>query len=350
MLFGVTGAQAQDDTPLRVGIFDRPPFAMKDADGRWTGLSVDVWEQAAGELGVRYEYIETPVNRLMEDVTRGKVDLAMGEIAVSPDRAREVEFTQPYLSTPAAVAVRRDGRVPHWLDFVRDVLSHGVGSLLAVILGSLLLFALMLWLVERRVDRSHFGGHPARGFGAALWFAAVTMTTVGYGDKTPQSATGRVVVFFWMFAGVVLISVFTGAVASSLAVARIETRITRASDLSHYRPGVMEGSLSQSVLRSLGVPTKAFPTLESAMAALAENRGITALADSEASLRFLANQNYPGEIVVEAMPSTHLAYAFAARPGFPAETLRALNISLIEQVMQPGWEARVERWIGPPAR
>lgn len=338
------------DPPLKVGIFDRPPFAMKDATGKWTGLAVEVWERVSAPLGLRYEYVETPGDRIIDELAEGRLDLAMGELAVSPDRARRVEFSQPFFSTSAAVAVRRDHATPHWFDFTRDVLAHGVGSLLLVLLGSLLLFGLTLWLVERRVDRSHFGGHPVRGFGAALWFAAVTMTTVGYGDKTPQSPAGRMVVFFWMFAGVVLISVFTGAIASSLAVSRVETRIAHASDLSRYRPGVMAGSLSASVLRTVGVTTRAYPTVEAGLAALAQGREITAFADAEATLRFLVNRDYPGAIMVEPLPTTHLSYAFAARPGFPVETQKAINVGVIEQVMRPEWTTDVERWLGPPAR
>ncbi len=54
--------------------------------------------------------------------------------------------------------------------------------------------------------------------GSALWFAAVTMTTVGYGDKTPQTPLGRFLAFLWMFFGILLVSAFTGAFASSLTV------------------------------------------------------------------------------------------------------------------------------------
>ncbi len=58
---------------------------------------------------------------------------------------------------------------------------------------------------------AHFGGKPIHGFGSALWFAAVTMTTVGYGDKTPQTPLGRGLAFIWMFLGIVLVSAFTGS-------------------------------------------------------------------------------------------------------------------------------------------
>ena len=49
--------------------------------------------------------------------------------------------------------------------------------------------------------------------GDALWWAVVTITTVGYGDKYPVTAGGRVTAIFVMFAGVGII----GALASILS-------------------------------------------------------------------------------------------------------------------------------------
>ncbi|HEY8900269.1 MAG TPA: transporter substrate-binding domain-containing protein [Chthoniobacterales bacterium] len=340
---------AQTPAKLRVGIFDRPPFAAKTADGQWEGLAVEVWERISAELGLPFEYVETPLDRIVDDAAAGRLDVIVGEMSVSADRARRLEFSQPYLSSPAAVAFLKKDREPRWIEFAEDVMAHGVGTLLLVLLASLLIFSVTLWLVERRVDDSHFGGDAARGFGAALWFAAVTITTVGYGDKTPRSALGRAVVFFWMFIGVVMVSVFTGAVASSLAVARLDGRITQASDLVHYRTGVLDGSLARNVLTSIGVPNYRYPTVEAGLQAL-DAKQITAFADSELTLRYLVNHDYAGKMLVQPLPTTHLAYAFATRPNFPAAQLRAINIALIGQVERPDWQQTVDRWAGPPAR
>ena len=48
----------------------------------------------------------------------------------------------------------------------------------------------------------------------AMWWAATTMTTVGYGDRYPISSEGRVVAVFLMAAGVGVFGMFSGLVAS----------------------------------------------------------------------------------------------------------------------------------------
>jgi voltage-gated potassium channel len=70
-----------------------------------------------------------------------------------------------------------------------------------------LLGALLMWLV----DEENF---PS--YGGSLWWAAQTVTTVGYGDVVPTSTPGRVVASVVMFSGIALISVVSGAAAGGL--------------------------------------------------------------------------------------------------------------------------------------
>ena len=53
-----------------------------------------------------------------------------------------------------------------------------------------------------------------------LYWAIVTMTTVGYGDKTPKSSTGRVVAVTWMFASLVWVSLLSTSLVSRLTAER----------------------------------------------------------------------------------------------------------------------------------
>jgi voltage-gated potassium channel len=57
-------------------------------------------------------------------------------------------------------------------------------------------------------------GSNIHGFADALWWAVVTVTTVGYGDKFPVTAAGRGVAVVLMLVAIGLIGVLTATVAS----------------------------------------------------------------------------------------------------------------------------------------
>ncbi|WP_026929992.1 potassium channel family protein [Glycomyces tenuis] len=60
-------------------------------------------------------------------------------------------------------------------------------------------------------------------FGDALWWSVVTATTVGYGDLVPQSPSGQIIAAMLMFAGIGLVGLVSGSLASWF-VNRVSTK------------------------------------------------------------------------------------------------------------------------------
>jgi voltage-gated potassium channel len=77
--------------------------------------------------------------------------------------------------------------------------------------GSFLVLALVGAIVMRIAD-----SHDFSSVGLAIWWALQTITTVGYGDATPTTTTGRVIGGVEMAFGVALISLLTAAVTSTV--------------------------------------------------------------------------------------------------------------------------------------
>jgi voltage-gated potassium channel len=59
-----------------------------------------------------------------------------------------------------------------------------------------------------------YPGSNIHTYGEAVWWACVTVTTVGYGDYTPVSPTGRGIATLMLFNGVAIISVITATISS----------------------------------------------------------------------------------------------------------------------------------------
>ena len=81
-----------------------------------------------------------------------------------------------------------------------------------ILLGLVLLAAAAMHFVEGRVQPQHFGSIPN-----AMWWAVVTLTTVGYGDVVPVTLAGRLVASVTMMTGLMMIALPIGIVATAFA-------------------------------------------------------------------------------------------------------------------------------------
>jgi voltage-gated potassium channel len=86
---------------------------------------------------------------------------------------------------------------------------HSLFRVLIAATGTLLLGAWLVFLFEDNAKGANIHSYPD-----ALWWAIVTVTTVGYGDRYPVSAGGRIVAAVLMLVGIGLIGVLTATVAS----------------------------------------------------------------------------------------------------------------------------------------
>src|SRR5262245_13452376 len=81
-----TGANAFPARELVVGTKEAPPFAMKDPQGKWTGISIDLWQQMAEKLGIRFRFVGEPsVQSLIDATARGTYDVSIAAITITPD-------------------------------------------------------------------------------------------------------------------------------------------------------------------------------------------------------------------------------------------------------------------------
>jgi voltage-gated potassium channel len=69
--------------------------------------------------------------------------------------------------------------------------------------------AVQITISERMVEGSNI-----KNFGDGLWWAMTTVTTVGYGDKFPVTAEGRILAVALMIMGISLVGVITASVAA----------------------------------------------------------------------------------------------------------------------------------------
>ncbi len=226
---------------LLVGYTYAPPFVMIDQDDKPYGINVWLWEQSADDLDLYYSYIEMPFGEMMTALSEGRIDVSINPLTISSERAQNIDFTLPYFSTSSVVAVTTKGGWHRILDFIKSIFNLNFLRVVAGLVFLIGTFGLIVWFFERHKNPVHF--RPGwKGIWDGLWWSAVTMTTVGYGDKAPKSRGGKLIALVWMFSGIIFISGFTASIASSLTINHIHVSADELMDFKDNKVGCINGT------------------------------------------------------------------------------------------------------------
>ena len=301
-------AQSQQAV-LKIGITEVPPFVMQTEDGRWEGISIDLWQDIAAGLDREYELLPMKFSALLAAVENGDVDVAVGALTMTAERDTVFDFSHPFYQTGLSIAVPEVPKHDLLASF-KAFVSWQFLSVVLALAGLLLAAGFLLWLAERRANPEQFGGTAAQGIGASFWWAAVTMTTVGYGDKSPTSFAGRVIGLIWMFAGMIMVASFTAAITASLTVNNLRTGIEGINDLPGKLVATIPDTASQRFLEDERIRYQTYPDLTSAMTSVV-NGQTDAIVYDRALLQYR---------------NLHQAQALTVLPGVFAQQLYALAL------------------------
>lgn len=327
---------------LIVGTKQAPPFAMKRADGTWYGISIDLWQALAAELQVTYEWRELDLQGLLQGVEEGTLDVAVAALTITPERENRLDFTHPFYTTGLSIA-SRTGSSNRWWDVVRRFVSWQFLQVVAALALLLVAVGILVWLFERKKNPQHFGGGSLRGITSGIWWTAVTMTTVGYGDKTPTTLCGRLLGLIWMFAGLILIASFTAAITTTLTVTELASQVRGPNDLAHVKVVTIANSTSETYLQRQHLNYHPYATLAEALQAVARGQMDAVVYDAPL-LRYFILSEFQG--VLDTLPNTfeRQDYGIAIPAGNPLREL--LNRVLLHHLRQPAWQDTLYHYLG----
>ena len=315
---------------LKVGVSGSAPFVIQEEGGS-SGISLQVWRRIAEDNNLSYRLIQqaTPQKGILA-LNDGEIDLLVGPISITPDRLAlpGVDFTQPYFIGKEGILLPL--KPSTLLNRLQVFLGWAVLSSVLVLITVLLVVGSLIWLAERRSNSEQFPAQPLPGIASGMWFALVTLTTVGYGDKAPITRIGRGLTAIWMVTSLIAVSSLTASLASAFTLflsGDTNDSITDPAQLSGQRAAVLEGTSGAELARQRNMRIVPAKTLTTAIDHVLMNRAEAVIFDRPA-IRFHLKNN--PELAVQLAPFTlaEQTYGFAFRTGDPLRT--PLNISILK--------------------
>ena len=327
---------SQGDT-LVVGIYHNPPFVIKTDNSNYEGLSIELWENIAASSNLNFRYQEySDFIGILKRLEYREIDLTINPMDVSDIRVEKFDMTQPFFITSIGVAIPHLNRSTLSV-LIRNIFSLAFLEIILLLALIIFVFGFFLWLVERNHNKFQF--RPGfLGLFDGLWWSAVTMTTVGYGDKAPKSNLGKAIAIIWMFTAVIIISFFTAGIASTLTISGLQTEIQTAEDIRLVdRVSVVGATSSESYLLQEDISiNEIFASPILALRTLAKKENDVLLHDHTVLQYYINRLSLEEKVKLLPMTLKEHYQSFMLPKDQPEFDL--INVGLMKEIQKDSWE------------
>ena len=237
--------QAPKDT-LIVGYTTAPPFIVQNED-ELQGINIWLWNEVADELDQPFVLKNMEFAEMLEALRTAEIDLSINPLTITSSRSENMEFTHSYFASNSTIAIAELSSMQKVVGFIKGFLNRNFLRGFIVLMMIIIVFGLAGWYFERR--RNPQFRRSYKGIWDGLWWSMVTLTTVGYGDKSPKSIRGKVTALILMFTGLLFISGLTASIASSLTVDRLSEAEVAFEAFKKQKVGTVRNTSSATFLR-----------------------------------------------------------------------------------------------------
>ncbi len=279
LIFSNTSAQE-----LKVATIERPPFVIKNKDNSLTGFSIELWKEIARRNNWDYKFIlNTEFAQMLNQVKEKKVDLAIANISVTPERQKYLDFSNAFYNSGVVILIPEKGaKVP--LDKI--LLGSLALKLIYIIIAIFFLFVFYFYFKGRQGDyfQGNWDGLKKSFVWTFNYFFGKTY------DNSVIKIPKRIFILFFVFLILFFISILLSSFRSQFLVAQIQQNVKSVSDLQKYNLGVPQGTTMEEFARQNNLKYQSYSDFTQAIYALERLEVEAVLGDYATSNAFYAQK------------------------------------------------------------
>ena len=334
----------QSERRIKVGISSFSPFIIL-SEQEPKGLSIDFWHALTREIGLDFEFVECRgVADKLKRLQEGSIDIAIGGITITEERESRFDFTHPVYHTGLDILIPRVETRP-----LLGLFSSLFKGQKFVIFGALIVLIIIgghiIWIVERsskhRTTSFHRNYFP--GVFDGMYWALITASTIGYGDKVPKRWVGRILAAIIIIIFLPLFGYFIAQLSSDLTLQSLKVNINGPEDLRGRRVAVVGGTTSYEYMKKERAYVEAFATVEDAIEALL-TEAVDAVVYDSPNLLFYANGEGAGKVTVVGKIFEPQDYGLALPQGSPLR--EKINRSILTLMESDELQITITKWLG----
>ena len=331
----------QGEKKFKIGITYAPPYIINEK-GNFSGVSVDLWRLISDSLKLSYEYkVYGSRDTLLQDLSKGLIDLTILPLTATSERLGKFRMSIPFYISNMGIASRIEKQSPY-IQLFKNIFSWKILRSLLFIMLIATIFAVFLWLAERKSNSLQFRS-GIKGVTDGIWWAFVTMTTVGYGDKIPKTRLGRILAILWMFFAIGMFFIASGIISSELTVTQLQSQIKNPGDLSHCKVGAVYKTGYAETLSRHNIAYSSFLSPWEGLTAVSS--GLTdAFVYDQAIMQYLVDRyNLKGKIVIIPSGLNLQYFSFMAAKN-DKDLIDLINPALLNVIDSDAWGGILSRY------
>ena len=288
-------ANAPSAKPLVVVTRQVTPFVI-EKDGRLTGYSIELWERVVREARLPfdpdhgYRKVEN-VQQMLEELRNGRADAGVAAVSITSEREKTIDFSYPFKESGLQILTKEQPG-SSFSKIVGGLFKGDILWLLGGLLLVMLLNSHIIWFLERKRNAESFPEGYIAGIWEAVWWSICTIITGGCENKAPLGVAGRLTAIVWMLAGAALFTYITATITSAMTVDTLNSDVQSIADLKTRKMtvGTLTGSTAQAFLERQGLTVQTYADVDTACAALADDK-VKAVVYDAPMLLFYAKNN-----------------------------------------------------------
>ena len=329
------------DQNVRVVAVATAPFVLPKTDPP-AGFSVDLWNEVARRMGVGFTWrLVSEPSQLLVAVQDQDADVAIGAIAITPEREQIVDYSLPYFDSGLRIMVRAEyeGGI---VSTLRAIPFRAIGHWLAAAVVIVFLWANLWWLIERPRNKGSSKSYLS-AIGEGLWGTMLVIATLNV-DRDAPVIKRAAVILIWLF-GVVMIAQLVATVTSTQTVARLQSSIRGPDDLAGKTIASVPGTVAGDYLTARELPFTTVTYGPDAIRMLVKGE-VQAVVFDAATLEYWAAKQGKGVVQVVGPIFRPQKYGIAVAVG--SALRKRINRALLEIYADGTYEKIYAAWFSTP--
>lgn len=127
IIFFVSGCSKKENELILVTEAGFAPYEYYEA-GKIVGVDIDIANEIAKELGKELVIKDVSFDFVINEVKSGKADFAAAGISITPERMKEVDFTNEYTVSNQVVVVKKGSNIKDFDDIKNKKIAVQLGT------------------------------------------------------------------------------------------------------------------------------------------------------------------------------------------------------------------------------